>query len=173
MEIGRTIYKRRKELKLSQENLAELVGVSRGTISSWENDKKFPSGENFERLSTELKLSVDQLVSGEYDSHAIAQQTETESAICMLSWKTQLLEIMALCLLILAFAIHALFGDTISSYISPPFYIAALFLTFQIVKLIPTKNLPDSHEINNMLFRAMRLGVLCLFVSLLNTIYSA
>lgn len=170
MEIGKTIEKRRKELKLSQENLAELVGVSRGTISCWENDKKSPSGEHLELLAKALQLTVDQLTSGKYDSQAIAQQAETDKTIGILSWKTQLLETIALCLLFLAFAIHKLFGDTISFIMSPPLSITALILTSKIVKLIPDKNLSDSHEISNMLFRAARLGLLCIFVSFFDAI---
>lgn len=37
--IGQKIKKRRKELKMSQETLAELSNVSRGTISALENGK--------------------------------------------------------------------------------------------------------------------------------------
>lgn len=37
IEIGATIAKRRKRLRLNQSELAELAGVSRGTLSSLEN----------------------------------------------------------------------------------------------------------------------------------------
>ena len=37
--IGQKIKERRKELKMSQETLAELSNVSRGTISALENGK--------------------------------------------------------------------------------------------------------------------------------------
>ena len=37
MEIGRQIRKYRHELKMSQEELAEKVFVTRQTVSNWEN----------------------------------------------------------------------------------------------------------------------------------------
>ena len=37
MEIGTIIRKARNEAKLSQEQAAEALGVSRQTISNWEN----------------------------------------------------------------------------------------------------------------------------------------
>lgn len=36
MELGKQIYELRKKANLSQEQLAEKVGVSRQTISKWE-----------------------------------------------------------------------------------------------------------------------------------------
>ena len=42
MEIGKQIKKYRTEMKLSQEELAEKIFVSRQTISNWENNKNYP-----------------------------------------------------------------------------------------------------------------------------------
>lgn len=42
MELGKQIKKYRMEAKLSQEELADKVFVSRQTISNWENDKNYP-----------------------------------------------------------------------------------------------------------------------------------
>ncbi|MBO5283092.1 MAG: helix-turn-helix transcriptional regulator, partial [Lachnospiraceae bacterium] len=37
MSLGQSIAARRKELKLSQEYIAEQLGVSRQAVSKWEN----------------------------------------------------------------------------------------------------------------------------------------
>lgn len=36
MDLGKNILKSRKKLQLSQEQLGQLVGVTRQTISNWE-----------------------------------------------------------------------------------------------------------------------------------------
>ena len=42
MELGKQIYELRKKANLSQEQLAEKVGVSRQTISKWELGETAP-----------------------------------------------------------------------------------------------------------------------------------
>ena len=41
-DIGSKIKSARLEKKLTQEQVAELLGVSRQTISNWENEKSYP-----------------------------------------------------------------------------------------------------------------------------------
>lgn len=42
MTLGQRIQKGRKEAGLSQEELAEQLGVSRQAVSRWENDNGYP-----------------------------------------------------------------------------------------------------------------------------------
>lgn len=49
--------------KISQEDLAKMVGVSRQTINAIENNKYFPSLELGLKLSKVLKCSVNELFS--------------------------------------------------------------------------------------------------------------
>ena len=55
------IHSRRKELGLSQEELARRCGVSRQTINAIENNKYDPTLALAFRLARELHLSVDGL----------------------------------------------------------------------------------------------------------------
>ena len=48
-----------KRAGIKQEALAKQVGVSQGIISSWSNDKYFPSAENLIQLSSILNVSTD------------------------------------------------------------------------------------------------------------------
>lgn len=49
------IKNRRKELKLTQLEVAEKVGVTRATISMWENDVTAPTGVNLIQLASALE----------------------------------------------------------------------------------------------------------------------
>ena len=55
--IGDRIRSARKAMKYSQPTLAGLVGVSKATISFWENDLNSPNGENLVTLARVLKTS--------------------------------------------------------------------------------------------------------------------
>ena len=50
----------RRKADLQQQELAELAGVSRPTVSEWENQKKDPSGDRLKKLSQ--IFGVDELV---------------------------------------------------------------------------------------------------------------
>ena len=55
------IRERRKELGLSQEELAKRCGVSRQTVNAIENDKYDPTLALAFHLARELKTAVDEL----------------------------------------------------------------------------------------------------------------
>ena len=62
MTLGQRIQKGRKEAGLSQEELAEQLGVSRQAVSRWENDNGYPEMEKIIRLSQIYQVSLDYLV---------------------------------------------------------------------------------------------------------------
>ena len=59
------IYEARKQLDLSQEELAEKLGVTRNTISRWELGNAKPSMEKLAMLSELCGVSLDELIRGE------------------------------------------------------------------------------------------------------------
>ena len=61
MTIGKIIKQLRSVHSLSQEDLAEQLGVSRQTISNWENDRTVPALDYMKKLCEEYQLSLDQL----------------------------------------------------------------------------------------------------------------
>ena len=65
MTIGERISKERKRLLLTQEDLAEKIGVSRQAISKWEIGSALPDIDNLGKLSLIFGVSLDYLVKGE------------------------------------------------------------------------------------------------------------
>ena len=60
--LGETIKALRLEKGLTQPQLAELVGVSKGMISVWENDINEPKATYLKALANALDVTVDQLL---------------------------------------------------------------------------------------------------------------
>ena len=78
MKLGDNIQKLRKELKLSQEQLAEKIDVTRQTISNWELGETSPNPEQLKLLSKALNVSVDELLNNDVKSVIIDKVSNTE-----------------------------------------------------------------------------------------------
>lgn len=61
------LIQRRKELSMTQEDLAERLSVSRQTVSKWENGECMPDADKFIRLSDILEISLDELAGREVE----------------------------------------------------------------------------------------------------------
>ena len=61
VSLGRFISLRRRHMGLTQEELAEKVGVSKSAIAKWETDGGIPDRDNLKRLSEIINVSVDDL----------------------------------------------------------------------------------------------------------------
>jgi len=64
-KIGLFIAKCRREKNMTQEDLAEKLGVSNKSISRWENGKTMMDISLFEPLCNELDISIIELLNGE------------------------------------------------------------------------------------------------------------
>lgn len=73
MNMGDRIREKRKELKLTQQALAEKAGVNRVTVTGWEKDDYQPNGANLQALSEALDCDPLWLVSGKGNSEAKPQ----------------------------------------------------------------------------------------------------
>lgn len=74
MRTGNEIRQLRKNLRLSQEGLANLIGVSRSAVYDWEREAYSPEGENLVNLAKALEVSVAYLI-GETDDPTPADKT--------------------------------------------------------------------------------------------------
>lgn len=64
-KIGKFIAALRKEKELTQEQLAERLGVSNRSVSRWENGKNMPDLSLLPLLGEELGVSITELLNGE------------------------------------------------------------------------------------------------------------
>ena len=62
MTLGQNIQTARKAKGISQEMLAEKIGVSRQALGKWEKDTALPGVDNLQALAQELGVSVDALL---------------------------------------------------------------------------------------------------------------
>ena len=65
MTLGQNIQSARKAKGLSQEALAEKIGVSRQALGKWEKDTALPGLDNLQALAAELGVGVDALLGAE------------------------------------------------------------------------------------------------------------
>ena len=70
MYLSENIYKLRCRHKMSQEDLAEALGVSRQSVSKWENGNAVPDLDRLVKLSELFGVSLDQLVNGNENPRA-------------------------------------------------------------------------------------------------------
>lgn len=65
IKIGKFIAERRKELNLTQMQLAEKLGITDRAVSKWENGKAMPDSSIMLELCEILQISVNDLLHGE------------------------------------------------------------------------------------------------------------
>lgn len=65
MTLGEKITKQRKELQYTQEQLADILGVSRQSVSKWESDIAYPETDKLIELGKLFDCSMDYLLKEE------------------------------------------------------------------------------------------------------------
>ena len=88
---GKFIAHKRKEKNLTQEQLAEKLGVSNKTVSKWETGKCMPDYSVVKTLCDELEITVAELMDGEASDEK-SVRTYAEEQIIDLLKRTQNLE---------------------------------------------------------------------------------
>lgn len=79
MEIGSKLKNARNENGITQEQAAELLGVSRQTISNWENSKSYPDIISVIKMSDIYSVSLDHLLKEDKSMNQTYQEFLEES----------------------------------------------------------------------------------------------
>ena len=72
------LFRSRKKNGLSQEQLAEKIGVARQTISKWELGETYPDLEQSKKLSSIFKVSLDELTNNDIRDVLVEKVINTE-----------------------------------------------------------------------------------------------
>lgn len=74
MTTGERIFEARKKVGMTQEELAERLGVTRQAVSKWESDAAFPETDKIVELCKLFNLSADKLLLGVEGNAAEAKE---------------------------------------------------------------------------------------------------
>jgi len=134
MNIGEKLKRARVEANITQETLAEILAVSRQTISNWENGRSYPDIASIIVLSDVYNITLDSLLKG--DEKIIKHLKESTDTV-----KSNKLVIVAS---LLAFIFFSIFSYLVVVYRFMPFgviavilFVIAGFIVFYIVKQAP------------------------------------
>lgn len=126
LTTGRFISRKRKSKNLTQEQLAEILGVSNKTISKWETGKCMPDYAIVKNLCETLEITVAELMDGE-DADQKSVRTYDSDQIMDLLRRTQKLEkqkniLYGIILVVMGIALlavsHTLGGSDIKDFFS-------------------------------------------------------
>lgn len=73
MSLGNNLFHARKKSGLSQEHVAEKLGVSRQTISKWETDETIPDICQSKKMAILYSISLDELIDFDIDIKEIQE----------------------------------------------------------------------------------------------------
>lgn len=88
MNLGENLFQARKKKGLSQEAVAEKLGVSRQTISKWETDETLPDIRQAKKLAVLYGLTLDELIEFDADVQEIQEviNKTTEETVNKIDW---------------------------------------------------------------------------------------
>lgn len=108
--IGKKLLELRKKKGLSQDELANLVGVSRQTISNWELDETSPDLKQIQKLVKVFNVSVDEIIGNENVLLKKVNNTENNSNLII-----KLVKVLGVTMGILIFLVLGIIGIIIYS----------------------------------------------------------
>ena len=88
MRLGSSLYHARKKSGLTQENVAEKLGVSRQTISKWETGETLPDIRQSKGLAMLYHMTLDELIEYDFDEAQAQQMIDSvsEEAQARIDW---------------------------------------------------------------------------------------
>lgn len=134
IQIGKFISETRKELRLTQRQLADALDISDKTVSKWECEKGLPEVSLMLPLCNTLHITVNDLLSGERVSQANYQKKAEENMMNLIKENEENKKRMALsiiCGVITIIAVCSLI--VIASYIEMPTSIRTMLFVFAVV----------------------------------------
>lgn len=80
MTLGQKLFEMRKKAALSQEQVAEVLGVTRQTVSKWETDQTTPDFDKIIPISKLYNVSVNELFGEESKEEQINENIDNQNS---------------------------------------------------------------------------------------------
>ena len=80
MAFSEKLYELRRNRALSQEQLAERLGVSRQAVSKWESGRAMPESDTLVTISRYFEVSLDELMKEDHSPSGTAEKQEDAPA---------------------------------------------------------------------------------------------
>jgi len=135
IKIGKFIAECRKKINLTQMQLAEKLNITDRAISKWENGKAMPDSSIMLDLCNELKISVNELLSGEVIKMEAYNKKLEQNLIDMIKQKEQLDKKMLRLEIVVGYisSITFLILIFVASYVEMQNWIKILLIAFGII----------------------------------------
>lgn len=133
MNLGEHIYNLRSQRNLSQGDLADTLGVSRQSISKWENNSAVPELDKLVKLSEVFNVTLDELVTGKHPephcTDAVHRPTPFPTR--------QIIGILALIVCFIAIMVTCFAGNLYGIHFDEGIFLALLFAVLGTLCLKP------------------------------------
>lgn len=80
MALGKRIRQKRIELKLTLQEVGDVFGISRSSVSDWESGKTRPDSDKLPKLAQLFRITVDELLSESTSKHPVIDESKTSPA---------------------------------------------------------------------------------------------
>ncbi|MBP5529509.1 MAG: helix-turn-helix transcriptional regulator [Lachnospiraceae bacterium] len=159
MEIGNKLRNARNEKGITQEQAAELLGVSRQTISNWENNKSYPDIISVIKMSDFYAVSLDILLKEDKEMNQTYQEFLKESTDTVKAKNNLVKIIILVTYLIIWFATMIIFW-TAGPGITMGFNIVLKFIAMPVMLLTLTLVYASNNYWGNAVWFLIPIGML-------------
>ena len=173
MSLGEKLLKLRKKKGLSQEEVADILHVTRQTVSKWETDQSMPDFDKVVPICNLYEISTEELFHGEVSTPREVEEVSIENTSTYQNYnrKKALFTTVAVMLYILSVVVIIFFSTVLRSPIVGVcvFFIVIAIATGLLVYIEMTKPLTNEKKKEKVLTREDKLykritSVLALFV---------
>lgn len=135
MDIGAKIKDARIKAGLTQEQTAEALGVSRQTISNWENEKTYPDIVSVVKMSDLYDVSLDRLLKGEQEMSGYLDYLDESTNVVKSKEKIAKLILIMAYLVIWSISL-IIYWSTKGSMIGFDYYLLSFYLLLPIATFV-------------------------------------
>lgn len=124
MNLGETIYNLRTRHRMSQEDLADALGVSRQSVSKWENGNSVPELDKLVKICNLFSISLDELVRDQPPASPAPQEKKASTPVSTADMISILILLFGILIPVVIIATERLHNSTllfvIALFVIPP-----------------------------------------------------